>query len=61
MLKQTIVGKIRQRTGKQYPELERVIQSMDEHALHDLLRLLRDLEMEAQRDVRRTIMEPWRR
>lgn len=55
-----LVARIRQMTGKMYPKLEVAIESMDEQAVMDLIRMLSDLRHEQDKAVRNAQMFPWR-
>ena len=43
-LARTVLATMRQHTGKMYPELEIVMETMTESQLRDLLRLIRDVK-----------------
>lgn len=47
MLARQVRGEVARATGHHYPHLERACVELDTNALHDLLRLIRDLQQEA--------------
>lgn len=59
-LTHTIRATVRQRTGRQYVALEAEVEKLPEAARRDFLRLLNDLEAEANQKARRAALQPWR-
>lgn len=59
-LTQRILAKIRQMSGRQYRNFESSLPSLSDEARLDLLRLLTDLEGEANSKARRAALMPWR-
>lgn len=54
-------ARIRQATGKQYPQLELQLEKLTAEAVLELGRLVADLEANVTRAKRQALHEPWRR
>lgn len=56
-----IVGHIRRATGKQYPNLEKALDTMPDEVVRDISRLLGDLRHEQDKAVNNARLFPWKR
>jgi hypothetical protein len=55
------VAEIHRLTGKRYPKLEALFETLDGEGRQELVRLCRDLDGSVRQAERKAILQPWRR
>jgi hypothetical protein len=55
------VAEIHRLTGKRYPKLEALFETLDGEGRQELVRFCRDLDGSVRQAERKAILQPWRR